>query len=309
MRVFVITSELTAIRRRHVGQLLAEIEKEIPDIRVEFVTECEPGDTEGIDSLVKLDRLEEPLAKYNRFTKTLHVRNVSNARKHQLALSRAAACEGPSLIVEDDIVSGENFVSVLKKCLEDKSWRVLMLGLPGRAAGIHPLRDIHETLPSCDSYLVTPDAAKTLADAFFPLRFVTNVHLSLLFDVTGTAPHMCAPNVFVDGSKYGVYASTLSPNNPLFLNKAYMEARNVLSDDARWAENGHKVLDALLASPFKNHPDFVYLRALYERRRSGARAAELVFSTALKLYDDNNCIVNNESEFLRQYIALYGDIQ
>lgn len=308
MLIFVITSELTSVRRRHVAQLVAEIEREMPDVHVEYITECEPTDTAGVDGLVKLERLEEPQARFNRYIKTLHVRNVSNARKHQIALAKAAAAGGPSLIVEDDIVSGENFVKVLKTCLDDASWGLLMLGLPGREPGIHPLADLHNVLPSCDSYLVTPETARKLSEGFFPVRFVTNVHLSYLFEVLEITPYMCAPNVFVDGSKYGVYASAVSPNNPLFLNKSYVEARNIITDDARWALEGDKVLDIMLSTPFKNHPDFVHLRALYEKKKNGARAAELVFSTALKLYEDNNCIINNESEFLRNYIAIYGSM-
>ena len=315
LTAFIITSELTNVRRKHVNEVLTSLEKTTPLVR-EYVTlyddHAAPGD-DGFDvaQSIKNDALQPPLQAFNAHTKTLHGRNVSNARKHLEALRRAALLSGPSLIVEDDVIQGSDMPGVIARTLEDSSveWGVIMLGLPGREVGLTRLADTYPVLPMCDSYLVTPSAAATLAAAFLPLRFSTNVQLSYLFEAAGVAAYMTTPNAFVDGSKYGVYASTVSANNPLILNRHYMEARAILLDDERWAKEGDSVLGIICNNPFKNHPDFVHLRAVYEQRKAGGRASELVFSTALKLYEENNCILTNESEFLRNYLAIFADLQ
>jgi hypothetical protein len=318
LHVFVITSEATRVRRKHAEEIVAELDKTVPAV-CQFITEYdtheEPGQR-GIDGFdvadcVKIERLTEPYEHLNPHVKTLHARNVSNARKHLEALRRAALLDGPSLVLEDDVIQGSDMGGVVQNVLRNspEGWGVVMLGLPGREAGVKPLAAAFPVLPLCDSYAVTPAAARRLAAAFLPLRFPTNVQLSYVFQLAGVSAYMSTPNAFVDGSKYGVYASTVSANNPLLLNRQYVEARAILRDDRRWAEEGASVLEIISKNPFKNHPDFVHLRALYERRMGGTKSSELVFSTALKLYEENNCHLTNESEFLRDYISIFRDLQ
>jgi GR25 family glycosyltransferase involved in LPS biosynthesis len=317
MNITVITSDKTASRRVQIEGLVEQIRQEIPG-KVDYVTEFDAGDDQAVfvKDHVDLSRVEDGAtgSEMNRYLRSLHPTQVSNLRKHVEALRRASYSEKPSLILEDDAIAGDDFLTRLKACLTGDAapagWDVIVLGLPGKEAGFHRLEEQFRVLPVCDSYLVTPGGAKKVSEAFLPAKFITNIQLSYVFAKAGVEAYMITPNVFVDSSTYGVYASTVSPNNPLILNRQYVEARAAIrSDDAEFEAKRDALEQTLVSGQFRSHPDFMHLRALFERRRNGAAAAEAVFQEALKMYDSCNAILNNESEFLKDYIALYADLQ
>ena len=318
--VTIITSELTNARRPHCENLIAEMKKE-HEVEWRFVTDHDPEtiDRGFIQHNVKLEALTDPrLEKFNKYTKTLHMRNVSNAKKHQVALQHAAdaGADGTDtvfLVLEDDVLAGTDWADKLKTLVatmpEDAGW--LSLGVPTRGnAPFQELGDVYEALPCCESYIVRPAAAKVLAAAFFPVRYVTNIHLSYLLKSLKQRAYLCQPHVFLDGSKYGSHVSTITSGNQLILNSTYMGARRQLIDEnATDDEKLSDIQESLRASPFGTHPDFMHLKALALWRRSGAPAAAEVFALALDTYDANNALVNAESQFLRDYIAMHRDLQ
>lgn len=318
--VTIITSQLTNARRPHCENLIAEMKKD-HEVEWRFMTDHDPDtiDREFIQTNVKLEALSDPrLEKYNKYTKTLHMRNVSNARKHQAALQHAATAgaDNPGtvfMVLEDDILAGADWAEKLKSAVstmpEDAGW--VSLGVPTRGtAAFQDLGDPYEVLPCCESYIVRPTTAKVLAAAFFPVRYVTNIHLTYLLKSLKQRAYLCHPHIFLDGTKYGAFISVLNAGNQLILNSTYMGARRQLIDEnATDDEKLNDIQESLRASPFGTHPDFMHLKALALWRRSGAHAAAEVFSLALDTYDANNALVNAESQFLRDYIAMHRDLQ
>jgi hypothetical protein len=186
---------------------------------------------------------------------------------------------------------------------------LVLLGLPATSGRHQRLRDVYDITPVCDSYLVEPAAAAALAAAWLPLRFATNVQFVHAAALAGVEIFMSAPNVFVDGSKYGLHVSTLNTNNPLVLNSSFMEARRTLADPAAAAADLERVGMVLAASPFKNHPDFMHLRATLEQRRGQAARADVVFATAYRVFIDNNALMGSDSAFMMDYIENFRDVQ
>ncbi len=88
--------------------------------------------------------------------------NASLAWKHLIFLEHAMKSDRPSLILEDDALLSSNFVEVINKILEEKTWDVVFPGsgcnLRGRGHGLVHVQ--HPATKCTDAYLITPEAAQ-----------------------------------------------------------------------------------------------------------------------------------------------------
>lgn len=253
--------------------------------------------------------------------RSLQIRQVSNSLKHLEALRRvaaqASASSAPrfSLVLEDDAVFGDSFKDALAHAVRDapEDADVVFVGLPstrlpepGSSASVfddplvmYPNGGI---LPACESYLVTPDAARRLVDAFLPLRLPTPAQLTYLFRKKVAKPYISVPNVFVDGSKIGVTVSTIDANSQLVWNHDYCHVTELLRQnapkdqfDAAWEKQ-----------PFKNHPDCIVQLADSLAQQGLIEEAKDAYERALKTYTENNGVVNTHTEFMKRYMSMYG---
>ena len=313
----VIRSAVTEYRGEHIERIVAEISAaegvEVVSVNRVYDSEATAVTPEVVERDVKLEKLEGRLDAFNKYTRTLDARNVSNALKHLAALNGVSNPDAFHIVLEDDVLLSSTWAKALAACLRSlpADYDIVALGIPGAKEGFQPSAELYEVLPCCDSYLVSPKAAEKLRRAFKPVRFAANVQLGYLAKAFDLNVYLHNPNVFLDGSKYGAFVSTLTPTNHLVLNRAYVEARKALNEAAP-----DVALDAdldlkksIFDNPHAEHPDFKHLQALYEWRTSGAAAAEPVFKAALEAYDAGGALVNSESQFLRDYIQLHAELQ
>mgnify|MGYP006889513413 CR=1 FL=1 len=316
--ITIITSALTAARRANCDTLIKELgQSHGVQWRYEEAGEPETVDRAFLEANIKLERHDDPrLEQYNKYLRNLHIRSVSNNIKHRAALERIAGSQDADvkhLVLEDDVIAGQDWVARLEKTMADAPGdaAIIALGVPSsNQSPFQELGDVYEVLPCCDSYFVTPAAARALHAAYLPYRYATNIQLTYLAKTLKLPTYLVHPNVFLDGSKYGAFISVLNPGNQLILNGTYMTARRqLLDEDARDPAVLAEIGKTLADSPFGSHPDFMHLRALVEWRTKGAAAARDSFKGIVEVYDANNALVTNESQFLRDYIRLHRDLQ
>lgn len=300
------------------------------DVRATYITQHEPDDISHEQLKEHFDLTpptDAPDPVFSTLVRSLHIRHVSNLLKHLAALRAVASfcgddTEGTAhqLVIEDDAVYNQDVADRLVDTLglvTDAAASMVMLGLPvlvsadeGKSSSTHELRleDVSNTfrvLPVCESYLVTPNTAKAIADAFLPCRFANNVQLTYAAAKAGAKIHAVVPNVFVDGSKVGVYISSLTANNRLFMNDDYNSllaiVRRESFSDADMAE-ALKIYDQ---SRFKSHPDMSLLIAAMESKAGRHAKAIQLMSKLFDVYRNNGALLGADSDFLRSYIAMH----
>lgn len=305
--LYIITSKQTNIRTKKVAELCERISK-LYDTKVTYISEHEPEEIthDKIRESVVLEKINNPL--FDSLLRNLTAKHVSNGFKHHKALQLIASNTRFSaypIVLEDDPLIVDSFNTDISKFLEDipSSWNIVMLGLPGNSTGFQPLTDVYKALPVCNAYMIKPSVASKLSNTFLPLRYITNIHMSYSLQAFDIVPLLYSPQLFIDGSKYGIYVSTLTPNNELLFNKDYVQAKRQISDKCY-----KDALFTIQSSPVKNHPDFLHLKGICELEVHGKEAAKQTFEEALRIYDENNAITNNESSYLTDYISLFrGD--
>lgn len=256
----------------------------------------------------------------------MHVRAVSNALNHREALLGVAASaigagdESWSLVLEDDALFTQEapkmLDAIVTSCPKDAD--VIMLGLPSTKNpkdGEIIFEKAYEkfiAFPACESYLIRSKAAKLAAETFLPVRFNANVQLSYVFRKLDLQVYTCVPNVFVDGSKLGVFCSTLEVNNRLLWNQPWCQLESLLRGDAFTAdpEKASQIGEELWKNqPFQGHPDAMALKAELLSKQGKHTDAEAVYSKTYDEYLKNDCMLNNISAFLRRYAGVYGNLQ
>lgn len=325
LKIYVIHTATLEVRKSLVETLFEKIKQQASGVQleVEWLTNYyEPGalDQKLVSEKIKLGKNEQDPS-FDMFARNLHVKQVSNVLKHAHALQRAAE-EASSydyfLVIEDDVIFVDDIGTQLEKFMKKNNsieWDILFLGQPstkdyGNKQGeviLRPVQDTFKVLPCCDSYILKSSVAKASYEQFLPIQYTANVHWSFVLSnkLKDFKAMASVPNIMVDGSKFGIYISTLDPNNKLFMNPDYNRIHQVVI-------NGGD-LDAALAQldtiKFKTHPDITHLTALiYKQKGKYEKAVELM-ENAYNLYKSNGAIVNSESDILKDYIAIYQHMQ
>jgi len=337
----IISSDATRAKRASLIDALAgSLSKVTTKVEIVHNHALEPGTIPSMLSswtaetpLVELDPKKVPDTAMSQLSTPLHVRSISNALKHyevllQIAKGHSGKGQGQgqrcfALVVEDDAVfSEEQMLSAVERAIRNapEDADLIFLGLPSKRpmssmsstidhSEFDDVQDLVATqvLPACDSYLVACSAAERIASGFLPLRFSTNIHLTFLIrsGVIRKA-YIAVPNAFVDGSKLGVFPSSIATNNQLIWNQGYCQ---LLSMVTQGNVDGFEELWNQQSAMLQNHPDALVLLGDYHVLLGKAKEAEEVYDRALKMFEAEGCIVNNTSEFMKRYMSIYSDIK
>lgn len=327
---------MLSIRKPMIETLIKKLTSN-PSLKVnyEYINDFDP-DTISNDLIkdnVVLSK-DEKNPKFDKYLKNMHIKNVSNNFKHFKALKKGLedSSTGSSkditsydyvMIIEDDVLFGDDIdntlVHVLKEAVNGNvEWDVLFLGQPTKNDQLITSKnptikfndsfDNFEVFPVIDSYIVKKDSLKKIVDNYLPIRYVTNIQLASVMQLNNVNVKSVWPNLFLDGSKFGVYISSLEINNRLFLNPAYNSIllKLVYENSQSSADEIEKEIKDF---KFQDHPDFKYLTGLFEIKKNNYQKAKTLFEDCYKIYEANNNPLNGESEFLFNYINIFKHFQ
>lgn len=322
LHVYVIHAKFLGVRKPIIDTLFEKLtESKQFELTTEFVTEYDPQELAGTDvrQHIDLTKSQKPNDVFDALIKNMHVKQLSNAIKHKTAIQRIAEnkkFKGISLVIEDDIVYGDDvakkLANLLEKLQDRKSdWDLCFLGLPQPVNAtptdiIRPTTDTFKIIPSIESYILHQASAEKLTKLFHPIKFNANVHFSYLVSRNPTLKVMMSTsNVFIDGTKFGVYLSTLEPNSKLFLNTDYNRLSQIVLKDTLTEEDVKSAEEILGTIKFKNHPDILTLQGILKEKQGDYTEAKNLLDTAYTTFMNNECIINNESEFMIHYTRIF----
>lgn len=293
-------------------------------VNFNYITECDSSsiDEAIVKSSVNYEQIkDEKLAPFNMFIRNMHVNQLSNVLKHKKAYELISDGEDVdfSIILEDDVVYNEdvadNLINILSNIPE--TYDMVFLGLPSSQQNppqkenekFQVLSEVFKILPCCDSYVISKKTATMFCEYFTPIKFTQNIQLSFVSTQLELENYISIPNVFIDGSKLGLYFSTLEVNNRLIFNQDYVVLTKYLEKDTFTEKEHEEITNAFKDVKLKTNPEFYYLKAIYETKKGNYDYAEELFKYTYEIYDNNGAILNNQSQFLRDYMRLYQHMQ
>lgn len=276
------------------------------------------GDTAHLSQLVCMDpgRLTGSQSVMDAFRpqfQNMKVRQLSNALKHVAAVQHIATAAHLSdaswhLVLEDDAMVTDPSAMLAACSGAPADADILFFGIPTRLP--HPVGGIVrydllegiKILPACDAYAVRLRTARFMSKGMLPVRFRTEVHLSWLIATSGITTYFTSPNLSLDGSKLGVYVSTIETNNCLRFNSEYVR---ILHDTACGEVDIDRLVSQVKGMPFGGHPD---MQVLLGRRLASAgrhAAARDAFQGAVDVYASEGGAVGMDSQFMGVYMDLF----
>lgn len=328
LNIYFIHSKTLPERKSVIDNLTTTIKKykfkNVVVSSIQIIDNYDPDDItmDTIRSYVDYKKIEEPHVDfYNQLLRNLHVNQLSNTLKHKQTLEMIAKNSNDNeinLVLEDDVLYEDKICVSFEKMLNalPKKYDVIMLGMPTTSEvqdktkfAFQDTHKIFRVLPVCDSYLITHSAAKALAMNYSPIKFANNLQLSYIADKLGIETLQSIPNIFIDGTKYGLFLSKLSSNNPLIFNNDFITLRSVVSKDVLTKHDKKQVEELLTKSPIKDNPDFIHLECTYHIKNQNYKKAIQRFEVAYNTYNANGCILSNDSLFLKDYIRTHKYIQ
>jgi len=320
------------IRKQRIETLIDLIKKK-SDLSVdfEFISEHDPNvlKSEDLVNKINLTKLNNGEL-FDSLVRNLHVNQISNAMKHATAISKAAASASASasaeydafMVIEDDVLNGDDVADKIKdvviKIKGSTEYDLVFLGMPslvpldGSSLQFKNVFDSYKVFPCCDSYIGTKATFEKLASTWFPIKYTANIQLTYLCQSHKISAHMAVPNVFLDGSKYGAYLSSVDANSKLVFNPEFNRLANMVNQFAndKSLTSVKRDIDTSFDSiKFKNHPDVMHLSAVHLINQGEYTKAAILLENVYNIVTQNGCILNAETEFLRTYMRLHKYIQ
>ena len=322
LNVYVVHVESFQFRKITCERLRETLEKD-PRFKVKFhyITEFDPQNIsqEHIRQFINYEQIkDEPHTVFNPLIKNLHVNHLSNSLKHRKAIQFAMESNDDefNIVLEDDAVFNDNIADALYTALKNipEDYDVFFLGLPSSKESegnkFQQTDELFKVLPACDSYVVSKTAAKKLYEDFAPVKFTHNIHMSYLIAKNKLHSHLAIPNIFIDGSKLGLYFSSLEVNNRLIFNQDYIQLAKLVHERTTFTDEQKQHIHKLFTDvKLKTNPEFYYLKALYETKIGNHVFAKAIYDYAFDLYETNGTIMNNQSTFLRDYMRVFKNLQ
>lgn len=312
IKAFIIHSSFLEIRKKRIDDLVTMLAKYID---FEFIELFNPNaiTQESIDQAIKIESGNDMFDVL--LSKNLYINQASNILKHNEAIKRAVSQQGEYdffMVLEDDVLFsedvGQRIVDLCVAMTKREDVNFVMLGLPPSREGLDtPFTDVKEicqVLPSCDSYLIKSTFIYKWRQMSQFSKFAYNVQISYNFFKTGTEIlHSANPNIFIDGSKVGIYLSSITANHHLIYNPDFTKLALMINGtiESTNAEIEQKFVDI----KFKNHPEYLHMKSLYMIKNEKYDEAEILLQGIFDLLNQNGCIINNTSEFLKTYMGLY----
>ncbi len=325
LNVYVIHCKNIKNRETNIDSLVLKFKQLDSSFNVKFKTiEDYPVselDNEKLVNLVKLEKIEdEKYEKYNNFLRNLTPQSISKSLKHYKCYQeiKKNGDDDINLILEDDVSLEDtnfetNFNSIVNQLTK---FDICMMGIPSSVENIEQntfkvidTKKIYNTLPGCDSYLISKKCAKTLANNFIPIRFELNVQLSFISEMNNITIKQASPNLFIELSKVGKFKSTTNINNVPIYNIKYKEMNSLIMKPALDSEDIIKLKSLWDDEFLKENPDYLYLKALYLFKQERYAESKQHFDIVYNKFKKIGLTLNKDCNFLQNYVEIYKFVQ
>ena len=322
IQVYIIHSSLMDVRK----QRMEALEKMLKSCKkatytLEFVSEYDPNTIKQED-IKKIDITKKNSGElYDTLVKNMHINQISNVLKHAIAIEKASKSSSDfCVILEDDVLHGDDvhdkLADIVKHCQKNEEMQMLFLGLPSftpidESGGptFKKTSEFYKLFPCCDSYMATPRIFAQLASNIYPMKHTTHIMLSQLTSTLGINTYMTTPNLFLDGSKFGAYLSSVDPNSKLIFNPAYNKLSMMVQKNSYTADEEKEIEQAFAGIKFQNHPDVMHIHAIFLMVKKEFKKAEAILDSVFTILSQNGCIINSETESVRTHMRLYRFLQ
>jgi len=312
----IYTSSLTN-RHAQLKSVIGSLRGVATGLKTNFITHKDPTVT---DPKPVYDKTGD--AEFDRhLTATLTTEQLSNIDKHREAWRRIAAAGPGGIVIEDDaFFAGSECISAFAEAVQE--WEkgefdivflgVCSPGVGGDSAGIlQKVSDGMRIMPAKEAYFVSSECAakllKITETVTFPMRIELSWALARNPEIRVGCP---TKRVLLDGSKVGLFPSSLHANNILTYNKEYMDLMAFANKPiVELKANLSNIRDIYKIIDHMHNPDAMHLYGVLLFKAGLLDDACEVLNNAILEMEKQKGILSNRSELLNNMINMQEFIQ
>lgn len=253
---------------------------------------------------------------YNQFIETLNTCQISNYEKHRELYKIIKDKDDTSLhmIIEDDILISNSYLNNIDEFINyikdenNNTWDMLFLSLNTINSDdkIVDFRKVYNKLVTKCCYLIKPKICEKL------YNYTTTFKLSMKYTLSKfISDNIDIPVYFfnkvtvIEGSKIGIFPSTINSTNYLYFNNEYIELtkiynKNILDiEDITKSIELYKQIENIKSSDLNNIMGMIYLKD------KNYKEAKQYFVKALELHKKNFGYLQKNSIILNNTINIF----
>ena len=270
---------------------------------------------------------------YDSMLENLSVEVISNIEKHYHSwkcISEDQDSDSLNLIIEDDTIIMNDHIPHVKSLFEylqsndsnrvnANEWDILFLGIAPPTTDPFSLKRFTEkVLPCKEAYFVNKNTASRLIKTWSENKLTHSLRLQLSKYFNNNPDiKVMYPNqrVTVDGSKLGLYPTTINRRNILLFNADYIKLFQIFNSPVENIKEKYQEARALYKQIQTNSgtnvisPDITHIFGLIEYKLGNYDRAEELFSTAIIETVKQQGHLTNNCELLTNAIINYSNVQ
>jgi hypothetical protein len=238
--------------------------------------------TSTFNNRVNYEKFADTTSIYNDLIMPLNVCQISNFEKHRYIYKLIADCENTDelhLIIEDDVILLKDYIANISELIDDLNsdatadWDILFncLNVVNNPEKYININQLYNIIISKSCYIIrNAEMCKKLYDATNTFKLNIKLTLSKFLKENNYTAMSYNKITFIEGSKLGLYPSSVNPNNYLFLNNNYISLKQ-LSDKKEPTDedikNAEKIygdslnipsidIQGLMGTIYFNHKDY-----------------------------------------------------
>jgi len=240
---------------------------------------------------------------------------ISNIAKHLKAYELIKNSDDKyHFIIEDDIIIIDEFINnvktVFKKILTTE-YDLILTGIAINQEGddlklINSFNYFKVLISKC-SYFISKDCAIKLIDFLAKFRFPMKLSLSYFIwqNKETIKSFVSNKNLFFEGSKIGIFTSSINNNNFLYQNGEFVKLTQLIGDNEYVSDDIIKKAEEIYNNAGKNNPDFLHTLGLaYYKNKNYKKAKETLIEAVLAL-KKNDGFICQHNEVLNNCINMH----
>ena len=252
---------------------------------------------------------------YNNYITSLNSYQISNYEKHREAFKHISDTNDTNdtndiyMIIEDDIIISKDYIDNIKNLitnLNKTEWDILFtsLNVINDPREYIEYKSVYKKLISKSCYFIRPKICKILYESMntfklrfkhFLCKFINDNDYNVIF---------YNKNTFVEGTKIGVYPTSVNPNNYLYFNNNFIELSKISNNEVTTNDDVNKALEICANNNFDS-PDFLNVLSVIYLKNKDINNAKKHSMAALECLKKNKGYLQKNSEILNNCINMW----
>lgn len=322
INIYIITSDNLKLRFNNLNQQIGKLKEILENCNFNFNFHQinNPSNSEiekNLDKykeivVLKKDEIEDDDFK-NQVT-PINTCQISNIAKHLKAYELIKNSDDKyHFIIEDDIIIIDEFINNIKTLfnkIKTTEYDLIFTGIAINKDGDLNLINSHnyfKVLISKCSYFISKDCSIKLIEFLAKFRFPMKLSLSYFIwqNKETIKSFVSNKNLFFEGSKIGIFTSSINNNNFLYQNGEFVKLTQLIGDNEYISDDIIKKAEDIYNNAGKNNPDFLHTLGLaYYKNKNYKKAKETLIEAVLSL-KKNDGFLCQHNEILNNCINMH----